>query len=122
MDNIYLKIPKKSEYMSTIRLTTSAVSNLKGFNVDDIEEIKVIISEICTFFINNIEQVTEPLDMVYEISENKIKIEVTDLNEGIINEESLGDMSIMIIESLSDSHNFDLKNKKITFEKCIKYF
>jgi len=120
MDNIYLKIPKKSEYMSTIRLTTSAVSNLKGFNVDDIEDIKVIISETCTFFINNIEQVTEPLDMVYEISENKIKIEVTDLNEGIINEESLGDMSIMIIESLSDSYNFDLKNKKVTFEKCIK--
>ena len=110
MDNIFLKIPKKSEYMSTIRLTTSAVANLKGFNVDDIEDIKVIISEICTFFIN----------ISYEISENNIKVEVTDLNEGIINDDSLNDMSIMIIESLSDNYNFDLKNKKITFEKCIK--
>lgn len=119
MDNIFLKIPKKSEYMSTIRLTTSAVSNLKGFNVDDIEDIKVIISEACTFFINNIDQITEPLNISYEISDN-IKIEVTDLNEGSISDDSLNDMSIMIIESLSDKYDFDLKNKKITFEKCIK--
>jgi len=120
MDNIFLKIPKKSVYMSTIRLTTSAVANLKGFNVDDIEDIKVIISEICTFFINNVVQIDEPLNISYEISENNIKVEVTDLNEGIINDDSLSDMSIMIIESLSDNYNFDLKNKKITFEKCIK--
>lgn len=120
MDKIFLEIPKKSEYMSTIRLTSSALSNLKGFNVDEIEDIKVIISEICTFFINNIANIYEPLNICYEISDNNLKIEVTDLNEGIITDESLSDMSIMIIESLSDSYNFDLKNKKITFEKCIK--
>lgn len=120
MDNIFLTIPKKSEYMSTIRLTTSALSNLKHFNVDEIEDIKVIISEICTFFINNVVKSNEPLNISYEISDNNLRIDVTDSNEGIINDESLTDMSIMIIESLSDNYNFDLKNKKITFEKYIK--
>lgn len=120
MDKIFLTIPKKSEYMSTIRLATSALSNLKRFNVDEIEDIKVIISEICTFFINYITKDNEPLSISYEISDNNLKIEVTDLNDGIINDESLSDMSIMIIESLSDNYNCDLINKKITFEKCIK--
>ncbi len=120
MDKIILTIPKKSEYMSTIRLTTSGLSNLKGFNVDEIEDIKVIISEVCTFFINNIRQSAEPLNISFEISENNIKVEVSDLNEGDINEDGSNDMSIMIIESLSDNYNFDLKNKKITFEKCNK--
>lgn len=122
MDNIVLKIPKKSEYMSTIRLTTSALANLNGFNVDDIEDIKVIISEICTFLINNIEECSKDLEITYEIYDEKLKVNVVDLNNGKIIENSNinNDMSIMIIESLSDNYNYDLNNKTINFEK-IKY-
>lgn len=124
MEKINLTIPKKSEYMSTIRLTTSALSNLKGFNVDEIEDLKVIISEGCTFFINNVENNTEPLDIKYEIKEDNLSIEITDLNTGHISEENKtnSEMSIMIIESLADNYEFDLENKKIIFEKCINKF
>lgn len=124
MEKINLLIPKKSEYMSTIRLTTSALSNLKGFNVDEIEDIKVIISEVCTFFISNIENSSEPLDIKYEISDNILSVEVTDLNLGEIsdNNRTNSEMCVMIIESLADNYNFDLKNKKIIFEKSINNF
>lgn len=118
MDNIVLKIPKKSEYMSTIRLTTSALVNMNNFNVDEIEDIKVIISEVCTFFINNIEKNTEEFEITYQIYDNKVKVKVADLNEGQVSEKNKNsDMCIMIIESLADNYNFDLENKIITFEK-----
>lgn len=119
MDKIVLKIPKKSEYMSTIRLTTSALANLNGFNIDEIEDIKVIISEICTFFIKNIEQNVEDFEINYQIFEGKIIVSVVDLNNGQISENSNSnsDMSIMIIESLSNNYSYDLNNKTITFEK-----
>lgn len=122
MDNIVLKVPKKSEYMSTIRLTTSALANLNGFNVDEIEDIKVIISEICTFLINNIEECSKDLEITYEIYDEKLKVNVVDLNNGKIieNNNINNDMSIMIIESLSDNYNHDLNNKSFNFEK-IKY-
>lgn len=124
MEKINLTIPKKSEYMSTIRLTTSALSNLKGFNVDEIEDLKVIISEVCTFFISNVENNNEPLDIKYEISSNNLVVKVTDLNSGEISEENRmnSNMCIMIIESLADSYKFDLENKKIIFEKSINNF
>lgn len=124
MEKIKLTIPKKSEYMSTIRLTTSALSNLNGFNVDEIEDLKVIISEACTFFISNVKNNSEPLDIKYEVNSNKLTVEVTDLNSGEIDEENgtNSDMCIMIIESLSDNYNFDLENKKIIFEKSINNF
>lgn len=122
MEKIKLTIPKKSEYMSTIRLTTSALSNLKGFDVDEIEDLKVIISEVCTFFINNVEQNKEPIDIKYEISDNNLTVEVTDLNSGFISEENKAnsEMSIMIIESLADKYKLDLENKKIIFTKEYK--
>lgn len=121
MEKINLIIPKKSEYMSTIRLTTSALSSLKGFNVDEIDDLKVIISEVCTFFISNVENDKEPLDIKYEIGSNKMTVEVTDLNCGEISGENRtnSEMCIMIIESLADNYNFDLENKKIIFEKSI---
>lgn len=119
MDKINLNIPKKSEYMSTIRLTTSALSNLNGFNIDDIEDLKVIISEVCTFFISNIEENNKPLSIEYQVEEEKLIVEVSDLNDGKIDEKNKAnsEMCIMIIESLADNYNFDLENKKIIFEK-----
>lgn len=119
MDNIVLKIPKKSEYMSTVRLTTSALANLNGFNIDEIEDMKVIISEVCTFFIKNIVHNTEEFEIKYQVHQDKIIVSISDLNNGKISEKiNLNDdMSIMIIESLSDYYDYDLNNKTITFEK-----
>ncbi|MGB4438784.1 MAG: histidine kinase [Sedimentibacter sp.] len=121
MDNISLTIPKKSEYMSTIRLTTSALSNVSCFNIDDIEDLKVIVSEVCTFFINNVEKNSQPFKIEYFIGCNSLKVEVSDLNEGNITESNKenSEMCIMIIESLADNYYFDLENKMIKFEKNI---
>lgn len=121
MEKIDLTIPKKSEYISTIRLTTSALSNLKGFNVDEIEDIKVIISEVCTFFISNLECNNEPFNIKYLINDNNLTVEVTDLNSGEFTEKNKNnsEMCVMIIESLADCYNIDFENKKIVFEKSI---
>jgi len=122
MENVKLVIPKKSEYLSTIRLTTSALSNINEYNIDDIEDLKVIISEICNFFINNIEKNVKPLEIEYFIENDTFKIEVSDLNEGEITENNKinSEMCILIIESLADKYEIDLENKKICFEKtCI---
>lgn len=122
MENVKLVIPKKSEYLSTIRLTTSALSNINEYNIDDIEDLKVIISEICNFFINNIEKNVKPLEIEYFIENDTFKIEVSDLNEGEITENNKinSEMCILIIESLADEFEIDLENKKISFEKtCI---
>jgi len=124
MEKINLTIPKQSEYMSTIRLTTSALANLKGFNIDGIEDLKVIISEVCSFFIKNIENNSESFEIKYIISDNNLTVEVIDLNSGEVSEidKINSEMSIMIIESLADKYEFDLKNKKIIFEKSINNF
>ena len=123
MEKINLCIPKKSEYMSTIRLTTSALSNLSGFNIDDIEDLKVIVSEVCTFFINNIPSNEKPLCIEYQVEEEKMTVEVSDQNEGRIVEKDKAnsEMCIMIIESLADDYKFDLENKKIIFEKNLNF-
>jgi len=123
MEKVKLVIPKKSEYLSTIRLTTSALSNINGYNIDDIEDLKVIISEICNFFIKNIEENEKPFEIEYFIENSQFKIEVSDLNDGEVTgkDKINSEMCILIIESLADEYEINLENKKICFEKtCIK--
>ncbi|MDF2675756.1 MAG: rsbW [Bacillota bacterium] len=122
MEIVKLEIPKKSEYISTIRLTTSALSNIIGFNIDDIEDIKVIISEICTFFISNIKLNEKPLLFEFISEVNSLNVTVTDLNDGEITEENKknSEMCILIIESLADDYNINLVENKLNFKKFLK--
>ena len=122
MEKVKLIIPKKSEFISTIRLTTSALSNIEEFNIDIIEDLKVIVSEICVFFINNIEKNEKPLEIEYFIEKDKFKVIVTDLNDGEITEHNKksSEMCMLIIESLADKYEIDLENKKLCFEKNIE--
>ncbi|MCT2534968.1 anti-sigma B factor RsbW [Aquibacillus koreensis] len=44
-DFIEMKVPAKSEYVGVIRLSTSGIANRMGFTYEDIEDLKVAISE-----------------------------------------------------------------------------
>ncbi|MDQ0247793.1 serine/threonine-protein kinase RsbW [Bacillus fengqiuensis] len=47
-DFVEMKIPAKPEYVAIVRLTLSGVANRMGFPYDDIEDMKIAISEACT--------------------------------------------------------------------------
>ena len=47
-ETIKMEISANPEYVSIIRLTTSGIANKVGFCIDDIEDLKVAISEACT--------------------------------------------------------------------------
>lgn len=47
-DYIEMKIPAKPEYVGVIRLTLSGIASRMGYSYDDIEDLKIAISEACT--------------------------------------------------------------------------
>lgn len=51
MDNfdfIEMKVPAKAEYVGVIRLSISGIANRMGFSYEDIEDLKIAISEAIT--------------------------------------------------------------------------
>ncbi len=121
MEKIKFEIPKKSEFISCIRLTTSSISNIYNLSIDKIEDMKVIVSEICIFFINNIKKNNKPFLIEYYLEDDKIKIEVTDKNDEKLSENSIlnSEMFSLIIDSLADKYNIDYDNNRIVFETII---
>jgi serine/threonine-protein kinase RsbW len=48
MDYIEMKIPAKPEYVGVIRLTLSGITSRMGYTYEEIEDIKIAVSEACT--------------------------------------------------------------------------
>src|SRR6056297_155959 len=101
MEKIKIQIPKKSDYISTLRLTTSSIASKIGFDIDALEDIKMLISEVCIFLIKNFKDDKNPIELKYILQNDKISISILDTNIKEINYD-IEDMSIMIIKSLAD--------------------
>ncbi|MEH7253050.1 anti-sigma B factor RsbW [Neobacillus niacini] len=48
MDYVEMKIPAKPEYVGVIRLTISGIASRMGYTYEEIEDIKIAVSEACT--------------------------------------------------------------------------
>jgi len=105
-DIITLSLPAKAEYVLAARLTTSAISSRFGFDIDEIEDIKVAVAEACIALMNQ-KQSFKCINLRYEVSE-ELCIHVT--GEGVLEVSSNGmeenDLSLYIIDSLMDFVEF----------------
>lgn len=103
-DIIKISIPKKPDYISLIRLTTSGIGHSMGLNIDDIEDIKVSIGEACINSIMLNEGVKE-ISLIFQIDEEKLSIGVSGVREcisGSIEEKKERELGLLIIKSLMD--------------------
>ena len=112
MDKIEIKIPAKAEYVQMIRLATSSLANNLGFNIEEVEDLKVSISEALNSFIPS----KEDINIVFEIGNNFVievfgkKKEKKDEIEEILRKQ--------ILSSLVD--NLEIEENKIILSKYKK--
>jgi serine/threonine-protein kinase RsbW len=78
-ETVELRVPSKPDYVSVIRLTTSAIASNADLNIDDIDDIKVAIAEAC---INALDK-SEEIYIKYEILQDKLIIFVKNVSEKI---------------------------------------
>lgn len=110
IDYIKLSIPNKAEYVSVVRLTTSAIASRMGFDIEEIEDIKVSIAEACTSTLENSLD-NQNIDIEFGVFEDKLVISVKSTGgvKNIDNTEELklddigqAGLGIFIINSLMD--------------------
>ena len=80
-ETIKMEISANPDFVSIIRLTTSGIANKIGFSIDDIEDMKVAVSEACTNAIKHSDD--KSVSITYTILENGLDIEIKDIIEHI---------------------------------------
>lgn len=104
-ETVELRVPSKPDYVSVVRLTTSAIASNADLNIDDIDDIKVAIAEAC---INALDK-SEEIYIKYEILQDKLIIFVRNVSEKIsedISDKKERELGILIIKSLMDEVEF----------------
>ena len=127
-ETIKMEITANPAYVSIIRLTTSGIANKVGFCMDDIEDLKVAVSEACT---NDIKHSSDDrFTITYTMIENGLTIEIIDNGNGYdtssINEPDIENlkesgMGLFIIEALMDEVSIESQEGKGTSIKMTKY-
>lgn len=79
-DYVEMKIPAKPEFVGVIRLTLSGIANRIGFSYDEIEDLKIAVSEACTNAVQHAYHVKESGKVVvgFALYKNRLEIVVAD--------------------------------------------
>jgi serine/threonine-protein kinase RsbW len=80
MDYVEMKIPAKPEYVGVIRLTISGIASNMGYTYEQIEDIKIAVSEACTNAVQHAYPEGEGGEVIvgFGIYEDKLETMVTD--------------------------------------------
>lgn len=80
MDYIEMKIPAKPEYVGVMRLTLSGVASRMGFTYEEIEDMKIALSEAITNAVQHAYSLDEGGEVIvgFGIYEDKLEMAVAD--------------------------------------------
>ena len=125
MDIIELSMPFKASFVSISRLTASGIASKAGFSIDDIEDIKVTVSEVCSKIIERGSETANLYKIIFCVLEDELRIlfDCEDKSIRCIFDQSNDGLSISIIKALMDkvelcpNNNYILSMSKIFKEK-----
>ena len=107
MDKIFVKFPSEKKYISTLRLSISSIANTISMNIENIEDLKVSISEVMNLFVDE----SEFFEISMDVFEDKVAIEVMpDVFQTDIQEKEENKFALLILENLVDKVEFREKS------------
>lgn len=100
---IELSLPINAVYVASARMTASSIANRMNFHIEEIEDIKSAVSEICTFIIKKVKPNKESTFKIsFGLLENSLEVEF-EVKEEFSIDNSENEMSIVMIKALTDN-------------------
>ncbi|MGI8407055.1 MAG: hypothetical protein ACR2L3_00885 [Actinomycetota bacterium] len=102
METVSVKIPASPAYLQIIRLIASGLASRLGFNIDEIEDLKIGVDELCAY-LTGAQGRSGSLQITFEVHDQKLKIEgagVFETGQKIRTE--LTEFSRMILDTVVD--------------------
>lgn len=139
MNVIRLQIPASAEHLDVVRLSLYGVATKLGFSYEDIEDIKVAVSEACNNAILHGESQNGngQIEIRYELGEGFLKVKVKDDGTGYVPSDhsrqtgpytgdsltglQTGGLGIYLMEALMDEVLVDTKDgTEVTLVKYVQ--
>jgi serine/threonine-protein kinase RsbW len=106
-----MSIPAKPDYILAVRLAVSAVAERMGFDIDDIEDLKVASAEGCILLLSYRPESVE-IDMT--VKPNGIGVDILAEEPKGREQDPEEDLSQYLLEALVDECSFDKRGDMVT--------
>lgn len=127
-ETVTLTLPDKPEYISLARMSAAAMANFIHMDYDEIQDIKVALSEACTNAVRHGCTNSDHYDVTLTIEDDALIITVSDNGNGYdfsqvpepVIGDQIGGFGMHIIRSLMDSMDIESaqgKGTSITLQK-----
>lgn len=115
MDTVSLKIPASPEYLQVVRLIAAGLSARLGFTLEDIEDLKIAVDEMCAY-LTGAHGREGSLEVRYEVHADRLEIRgAGQFAPGHKVRSELTDFSRMILTTVVDSASLALADGVPTF-------
>lgn len=115
MDTISVRIPASPEYVQVIRLIASGLATRLGFTLDDIEDLKIGVDELCAY-LTGTQGRDGTLEIQFRVGEDHIEITGSGaFTTGTKVRTELTEFSRKILETVADSASLDAPDGSPTF-------
>lgn len=96
VDYIEMKIPAEPEYVGIVRLTLSGVASRMGYTYDDIEDLKIAVSEACTNAVQHAykDENKGEVSVRFGVFEDRLEVIVADQGDALILIEAAGSRAV----------------------------
>lgn len=120
-DNVTLTLPTKSDYVSTARLTASSVANRMGFNIDEVEDIKVAVAEVCNIILTKAGEGSNQYRISFDVKADMLLVTFTGEKEPFkcFKDTIENEYGLYIMKALMDSVELCSDNCSIVMTKKI---
>ena len=110
MDRVVVSIPASPQYLQVVRLVAAGVATRLKFTLDDIEDLKIAVDELCAY-LTGTQGREGTLRLSFTIHDDLIEIEGTgQFTPGDKIRTDLTDFSKVILETVVDSASLDKTN------------
>ncbi len=128
-EKITIKLPCKKEYVVIARMTAAIVASQLSLDIEQIEDIKMAVSEACNNAIQHSHGLDDFFNVIYGADRQKLTIEISDNGSGFdlnsyrkpdLEELKDGGLGIFIMRSLMDEVLIESQPNIGTVVKLIK--
>jgi serine/threonine-protein kinase RsbW len=110
---IELRLPPDPAYLRIARLATGDMGGRAGFSIDELDDVRLAVDELCSILIGAGGHVIE---LRFQVHERTLIIDGRTPDVGAPIEPS--DLSELLLRGLVDSWEFTTKNREACFEMC----
>ena len=106
-DEVSLKFPASFEYIRLARLVASGLAAQVNFNLDDIEDLRIAVDELCSALVEAAADRTSTVTVTFRVDDQQIQMEADVPTVGANGSYVIDDISSHILRAAVDRHELE---------------